>query len=181
LRTRWVAVPHDAREPIGVVVEDSHGRRVGLAADLGTTSRLAWAHLVDLDVLVLETNHDLEMLREGPYPWALKERVAGRHGHLSNQQAAEGLRELICDRLQFVVPYHLSRTNNTATLAGAAVGEELDRQGSTAEVVVTRQKEPTAWIELDAVAAGGKRRNGEQALFDTIESEPMEVAECGRR
>ena len=175
------SVPHDAREPIGVVVEDAYGRRVGLAADLGTASRLAWSHLVDLDVLVLETNHDLEMLREGPYPWSLKERVAGRHGHLSNRQAAEGLRELICDRLQFVVPYHLSRTNNTAALAGAAVGEELDRQGCAAEVVVTRQNEPTAWIELDAVAVDGERFHGERTLFDTIESESREVAECGRQ
>ncbi len=75
-------LPHDAREPIGMVVEDGLGRRVGLVADLGCRSSLAWARLQDLDVLILETNHDLDMLRNGPYPWSLKQRVAGRHGHL---------------------------------------------------------------------------------------------------
>ena len=91
-------VPHDAREPIGVVLEDGSRRRVGVACDIGTASRLAWAHLADLDVLVVETNHDLDMLRRGPYPWHLKQRVAGRHGHLSNREAAEGLAELISER-----------------------------------------------------------------------------------
>ena len=70
------AIPHDAREPIGLVVEDSEGHRLGLVADLGSRSQLAWARLTELDFLVLETNHDLEMLRSGPYPWSLKQRVA---------------------------------------------------------------------------------------------------------
>lgn len=174
-------IPHDAREPIGVVIEDEYGRRVGLAADLGTTSRLAWGRLVDLDILILETNHDLEMLRDGPYPWSLKERVAGRHGHLSNRQAAEGLRELVCDRLRFVVPYHLSRTNNTAELACAALGEELDRERCGAEIVVTQQNEPTSWMELTAAVAEDRHQEFGDNPFETIESESREVAECGRR
>ena len=62
-----------------------------------------------LDALLLETNHDLDMLRNGPYPWSLKQRVAGRHGHLSNRDAAEGLPELVRDGLRHVVLYHLSR------------------------------------------------------------------------
>jgi phosphoribosyl 1,2-cyclic phosphodiesterase len=175
-------VPHDAREPIGVVVEDEHGRRVGLAADLGTPSRLAWGRLADLDVLVLETNHDLEMLRGGPYPWPLKERVAGRHGHLSNRQAAEGLRELLCDRLRTVVAYHLSRTNNTALLAAEAVGGELDRAGSTARVVVTRQDEPTGWIDHDAVSVAEEGPTGSSGrILEAIESATREVEECRLR
>ena len=68
------------------------------------------------------------MLRNGPYPWPLKQRVAGRHGHLSNGDAADGLPELLCDRLRWVVLYHLSRTNNLPALAAAAVAEALERE-----------------------------------------------------
>jgi len=144
------AVPHDAREPVGLVIEDSAGCRLGLAADLGTCSRLAWGSLVDLDVLVLETNHDLEMLRNGPYPWPLKQRVAGRHGHLSNREAAEGIPELLNDRLRWVVPYHLSRTNNLPALAAESVAAELEREGSAAQICVSSQGEPSPWLEIQA-------------------------------
>ena len=145
-------VPHDAREPIGLVVEDGSGRRVGVAADLGSASRLAWAHLAELDGLVVETNHDLDMLRRGPYPWHLKQRVAGRHGHLSNREAAEGLSELVSERLQWVVLYHLSRTNNSPALAAEAIGrvparERFQRPG-------LRQRAARA----DTLAGGGELR-----------------------
>jgi phosphoribosyl 1,2-cyclic phosphodiesterase len=143
------AIPHDAREPVGLVIEDPRGHRLGLVADLGTTSRLAWGRLVDLDVLILETNHDLEMLRSGPYPWPLKQRVAGRHGHLSNREASEGIPELLSDRLGWVVLYHLSRTNNLPELAAESVGEQLVREGSGARLCVTSQVEPTAWLAAD--------------------------------
>jgi len=141
-------VPHDAREPIGLVATDGAGRRVGLVADLGCRSRLAWGRLTDLDLLLLETNHDLEMLRNGPYPWSLKQRVAGRHGHLSNADAAAGLPELVGGRLRFVVLYHLSRTNNLPGLAATAIAEPLDRLGAAAEVVISHQFEPTPWLEV---------------------------------
>lgn len=147
-RVEPFSLPHDAREPVGFVIEDDAGHRLGLAADLGCRSQLAWARLVDLDVLVLETNHDLSMLRGGPYPWHLKQRVASRHGHLSNREAAEGVRELVGDRLQHVMLYHLSRTNNHPTLAAAAVGEVLDTEGSSAAVVLTEQDRPTSWIQI---------------------------------
>jgi phosphoribosyl 1,2-cyclic phosphodiesterase len=142
------AVPHDAREPVGLVVEDSVGRRIGLAADLGARSQLAWGRLRELDALVLETNHDLEMLRSGPYPWPLKQRVAGRHGHLSNREAAAGVPELLCDRLRWVVLYHLSRTNNLPVLAAEAVLEALDREGSAARLCVSEQTQPSSWLNL---------------------------------
>lgn len=144
------AVPHDACEPIGVVIQDSAGNRLGLAADLGSRSRLAWGRLVELDALVLEANHDLEMLRSGPYPWPLKQRVASRHGHLSNREAADGIPELDTGGLQWVVLYHLSRTNNLPELAAEVVGEALDQTRSTAQICVTNQFEPTPWMELTA-------------------------------
>jgi phosphoribosyl 1,2-cyclic phosphodiesterase len=147
----WVEpflIPHDAREPVGFVVEDRAGRRVGLAGDMGCRSRLAWARLVELDLLLLETNHDLDMLRSGPYPWSLKQRVAGRQGHLSNLEASDGLPELLSERLRALVLYHLSRVNNTAALAEATLGEALERAGSRAGVVVTDQFRATPWLEV---------------------------------
>lgn len=141
-------IPHDAREPVGMVLEDPGGRRMGLVADLGTRTQLAWTRLRDLDALILESNHDLDMLRNGPYPWPLKQRVAGRHGHLSNREAAEGLPDLVNDRLRWVVLYHLSQTNNLPALAAAAAGEALDACGARAEVVVASQNRSTSWLEV---------------------------------
>jgi len=142
------AIPHDAREPVGFTVTAPDGCRLGLCGDIGSRSRLAWGRLVDLDVLILETNHDLGMLRDGPYPWVLKQRVAGRHGHLSNRDAADGLPELLCDRLRWVVAYHLSQTNNLPALAVSEIGEVLVREGSAAEIAVTEQDRAGAWIEV---------------------------------
>ena len=142
------SLPHDAREPIGMVVEDSLGRRVGLAADVGCRTSLAWGRLRDVDILILETNHDLDMLRNGPYPWMLKQRIAGRHGHLSNRDAADGLPELMGDRLRWVVLYHLSETNNLPALAASAIGEVLDRERCPAGMAVTAQDHPYPWLEV---------------------------------
>ncbi|MEO1366168.1 MAG: MBL fold metallo-hydrolase [Acidobacteriota bacterium] len=142
------SIPHDAREPVGFVVEDAAGNRIGVVADLGTRSQLAWGRLRDLDALIIETNHDLQMLRDGPYPWVLKQRVAGRHGHLSNKEAAEGLPELVSDRLEVVILYHLSRTNNEASIASEAIGSSLEAEGCKARVLVTSQDQPTPWIEI---------------------------------
>lgn len=141
-------LPHDAREPVGLVIEDPLGRRIGLAADLGCRTSLAWGRLKDLDVLLIETNHDLDMLRSGPYPWSLKQRIAGRHGHLSNRDAADGLPELMNDRLRWVVLYHLSETNNHPALAAAAVGETLDRERCSARMVIAEQDHPSPWLEV---------------------------------
>ncbi|HYN20065.1 MAG TPA: MBL fold metallo-hydrolase, partial [Thermoanaerobaculia bacterium] len=141
-------LPHDAREPVGLVVQDPHGRRLGLVADLGCRTNLAWGRLKDLDVLLLETNHDLDMLRNGPYPWSLKQRIAGRHGHLSNHDAAEGLPELMGDRLRWVVLYHLSETNNLPALAAAAIGEVLERETCRARLAVAEQDHPSPWLEV---------------------------------
>lgn len=142
-------IPHDAEEPVGFVIQTQAGRRLGLAGDIGSKSRLAWGRLVDLDILVLETNHDLGMLRDGPYPWHLKQRVAGRHGHLSNREAAEGVHELVSDRLRHVALYHLSQTNNSPALALDVMGDALVACGCSAEIAVTRQDAPTPWLEVN--------------------------------
>ena len=141
-------IPHDAAEPVGFVIEDSAGARVGIAGDMGCRSQLAWARLNRLDVLLLETNHDLDKLRSGPYPWSVKQRIASRHGHLSNHDAAEGLRDLLSDRLHKVILYHLSESNNSPELAETAIAEVLQQEGSAAEILLTYQDKPTPWIEV---------------------------------
>ena len=144
------AVSHDAREPIGLVVESDAGHRLGLVADLGARDRRAWARLRDLDAVILESNHDLEMLMKGPYPWRLKQRIAGDQGHLSNADAAEGLRELVGDRLGWVVLYHLSAINNRPAIAEAVVGEALSCTGSAAGMCLSYQAKPSLWMEIGA-------------------------------
>lgn len=146
------AIPHDASEPVGLVIE-CDGGRLGLAADLGQRPERTWRRLRDLDALVLETNHDLEMLRSGPYPWPLKERIASENGHLSNRDAAEGLREILSERLRWLVLYHLSRTNNLPALARDAVTQVLARTVTQAEVFVSEQSRPTPWITLEETVA----------------------------
>ncbi len=142
------AIPHDAREPVGYVLEASSGERLAVIADLGEASGYVWRKVDSVDALVLESNHDVQMLTEGPYPWPLKRRILSHKGHLSNQSAAEGLRQVDCDRLQMVVLYHLSRTNNRPHLAAEAMEETLENLGSAVEVVVSNQTAPTDWIEI---------------------------------
>ena len=143
-------VSHDAREPVGIVVESRGGHRLGLATDLGCRTAPAWRSLRNLDVLLLESNHDLDMLRTGPYPWRLKERVSSARGHLSNEEAAAGLDELLSDRLSWVVLCHLSETNNSPALAAASVQAVLDRRGARAELIVAAQDRPGPWLEVGA-------------------------------
>lgn len=142
------AVSHDAREPIGMVIETDAGHRLGVAADLGVRDREAWSRLRDLDAMVLESNHDLEMLMRGPYPWRLKQRIAGDRGHLSNADAASGVTELVGDRLAWVVLYHLSKVNNRPAIAEETVGEALAKVGARAELHVSSQTVPLPWMDV---------------------------------
>lgn len=138
------SVSHDAREPVGFVVEHA-GARVGLLTDAGVATELVVERLTGCQVLLLEANHDRDMLRDGPYPWALKQRIASRTGHLSNEQAQALLDRLAHPALQTVVGMHLSRQNNLPEL----VRQELARPlaGSAVRLEVASQDEPLV-IEL---------------------------------
>jgi phosphoribosyl 1,2-cyclic phosphodiesterase len=118
-------VPHDATEPVQYVLGDG-ARRLGVLTDAGTPT----AHMVDMlsgcDALVLECNHDPEMLERGPYPPQLKRRIASRLGHLDNRASAELLARLDRTRLTHVIAAHLSQTNNTPDLARAALAAVLN-------------------------------------------------------
>jgi len=118
-------VPHDAFEPCQFVFTEG-SRRLGVLSDCGWVTPYMIETLSGCDALLVEANHDPDMLEVGPYPDALKARVGGRLGHLSNAQTAYLLDEADCSRLQHVVLGHLSEQNNTAELARAAVATVLD-------------------------------------------------------
>jgi phosphoribosyl 1,2-cyclic phosphodiesterase len=119
-----VSVPHDAREPVQFVIGDG-ARRVGVLTDLGTSTPHVEACLTGCDALVLECNHDVAMLENGSYPYPLKQRIAGRFGHLHNEAAAELLERIDTTRLAHIVAAHLSQQNNTPELARAALAGAL--------------------------------------------------------
>lgn len=139
------AVPHDAREPCQYVFGD--GRvRVGVLSDAGSVTDAMLAALSGCEALMVEFNHDTEMLASGPYPPPLRARVGGPLGHLSNAQAATLLRALDRSRLRHLVLTHLSRKNNTPALALAAATAAID--GAAHEVVCADQDEGLSWREL---------------------------------
>ena len=115
---RFVKAPHDAREPVALVATTkSTGERVGIAYDLGHLTERFIHCFADVDVLILESNHDGAMLRTGPYPWSLKQRVAGPNGHLSNAEAALMARSCVHRGLRHLVLCHLSQVNNRPEIA----------------------------------------------------------------
>ncbi|MBI4191399.1 MAG: MBL fold metallo-hydrolase [Betaproteobacteria bacterium] len=117
-------VPHDAREPAQFVFGDG-AARLGLLTDAGSLTAHMQAVLSGLDALVLECNHDLDMLWNGGYPQHLKQRIAGKFGHLDNATAAQLLASIDCSRLKHVIAAHLSQQNNTPELAGASLAQAL--------------------------------------------------------
>jgi phosphoribosyl 1,2-cyclic phosphodiesterase len=122
-------VPHDAADPVGFVF-GAEGVRMGFATDLGYVPPNVRAQLQGLDLLLLESNHDLEMLRDGPYPWAVKQRVMSRVGHLSNEAAASFLEEDYDGQAAYVILAHLSESNNLPELARVAAERALNGRAS---------------------------------------------------
>ncbi len=110
------SVPHDAIDPLGFVIEKD-GVKIGIVLDLGYLSNLVIERLKGCDGIILESNHDMEMLKVGPYPWALKQRVMSRRGHLSNESVAQYLGNDFDGKAEHVVLAHLSKNNNLPELA----------------------------------------------------------------
>jgi phosphoribosyl 1,2-cyclic phosphodiesterase len=123
------SVPHDAYDPVGFVVADGAGARAGIATDIGTATSLVRERLRDCGVVVIESNHDEQMLRDAARPWHLKQRIAGRQGHLSNRQAGELLAELAGSSTQAVFLSHLSSACNTPQIALQTVTTILSNHG----------------------------------------------------
>lgn len=138
-------VPHDAGEPVQFVFSDGD-KRLGVLTDVGCSTPHIEAMLTGCHALVLECNHDRDLLDNGNYPYSLKLRVGGRLGHLNNQQAAQLLAQLDTSRLQHIVAAHLSQQNNTPLLAVQALSSVLNCAEEW--IVVADQQMGFAWREM---------------------------------
>ncbi|PSB92209.1 MBL fold metallo-hydrolase [Candidatus Pandoraea novymonadis] len=138
-------VPHDAREPLQFVFSDGHSR-LGVLTDVGSSTPHLIGVLGGCDALVLECNHDCEMLAVSQYPPSLRARIGGDYGHLANHKAAEILAALDRSRLQRVIAAHLSEKNNSPHLARAALADVVGMDA--VEILVATQIDGFAWQTL---------------------------------
>ncbi len=154
-----VAIPHDARAPFAyAVTATASGARLGIAHDLGAVPDALPPLFARCDALCIEANHDPDMLRNGPYPPMLQERIRNGRGHLSNQQAGALVAGLSHPGLRAVALLHLSETNNTPALAAEAVSRALHRAGSRTAATAAPGRTPAALFTLDAATASGQLR-----------------------
>jgi phosphoribosyl 1,2-cyclic phosphodiesterase len=140
-------IPHDAVDPVGFVFR-AEGVRMAVATDLGYVPPNVKAQLKGVDLLLLESNHDLEMLRDGPYPWSVKQRVLSRVGHLSNEAAADFLENDYDGQAAYVILAHLSESNNLPELARISAERALSGQASLLanRLLLAVQHEPLSAI-----------------------------------
>ena len=123
-----ISLPHDAADPVGFRIE-CEGRKLAHITDFGYPSGLVIESLKGCDLIMVEANHDLEMLKEGPYPWPLKQRIASRLGHLSNESFLDMLPEILHDGLRHMVIGHMSQTNNDPRLLTVQIKRKLRQLG----------------------------------------------------
>ncbi len=143
------SVPHDAIDPVGFLLHTPKGR-IGVLTDLGHGTRLVADRVRTANVLLLETNHDVDLLRDCPHrPWHLKQRIMGRHGHLSNEGAAEFAETFLHADLHHIFCVHLSGECNTPDLAHADIDAMLQRNGAThTQVTITQQTIPSPTLQI---------------------------------
>lgn len=139
---------HDAADPACFVIEARDGTRVGLASDLGYVDDAVLRHLRGCDGLFFESNHDLDMLRMGSYPWSLKRRIMSRLGHLSNDDSMSALEQMIGADLKTVCMIHLSQKNNHHSIVRDMAARMLARSGVQLELGIAAQFEATGVFEI---------------------------------
>ena len=135
-------IPHDAADPVGYCLK-AEGIKISIATDLGYLPDSVRFHLHGSDLLMLESNHDVEMLKVGPYPWSVKQRVMGRMGHLSNDVACNFLRDEVDTRTSTVILGHLSEHNNHPEIVRLMASQALDRRSLFTKVVIADPKQGT--------------------------------------
>ena len=136
-------VPHDAADPVGFRLS-AEGVRIAIATDLGYLPENVKDYLRSCHCLIIESNHDLEMLRSGPYPWHLKQRIMSRDGHLSNMAVVDFLTSHFDSEARMVILTHLSRQNNHPEIARMAVASALESQNARhTQLALSSQREPT--------------------------------------
>jgi phosphoribosyl 1,2-cyclic phosphodiesterase len=136
------SVPHDAADPVGFCFE-AEGVRVGIATDLGYIPENIKFHLRRTDLLMLEANHDLDMLKVGPYPWSVKQRVMSRVGHLSNLMIADFIEQDLDSCTADLVLGHLSEHNNHPAIARVFASQALEARGHAARLTIAEQRTPS--------------------------------------
>ncbi len=139
---------HDAADPACFVVEARDGTRVGLASDLGYVNPAVMQHLSGCDGLFFESNHDLDMLRMGSYPWSLKRRIMSRFGHLSNDDSLSAVQRLLGAELKTLCMIHLSQKNNHESIVRDMCTRLLRRTGASLEFAIAKQFEPTGLFDI---------------------------------
>ncbi len=142
------ALPHDAADPVGYIVE-IEDIRIGLATDLGYGTVLVRDRLRNCRVVILESNHDEQMLMDGPYPWFLKQRVNSRSGHLSNKASSMILEEIFHAGLESVTLAHLSEINNEPELALGSAKDILGLNGRSIKLTAASVHESMPLTRLD--------------------------------
>lgn len=148
LRVVTFPVPHDADGTVGFVVE-AEGMRFGYVTDLGHVTTLVVERLRGCDALLVEMNHDPDLLREGPYPWDVKQRIASRHGHLSNDEGASLLERAIGPATRSILLGHLSEVNNQPAIALLTARLAAERAGrGDLRVVAATQHGPCPPVRL---------------------------------
>jgi phosphoribosyl 1,2-cyclic phosphodiesterase len=135
-------IPHDAIDPVGFCIR-AQGIKFGIATDLGYVTDSIRFHLRRADLLLLESNHDLDMLKVGPYPWSVKQRVMSRVGHLSNDSVCEFISRDFEPCASALILGHLSQHNNHPEIARIAARQALDQRGLSTRLVIAQQKTPT--------------------------------------
>jgi phosphoribosyl 1,2-cyclic phosphodiesterase len=136
------SVPHDAADPVGFCFE-AEGVRIGIATDLGYIPESIKFHLRRTDLLLLEANHDLDMLKVGPYPWSVKQRVMSRVGHLSNLVTSDFLAQDLDSCTAHVILGHLSEHNNHPAIARVFASQALEARGHSARLSIAEQRGPS--------------------------------------
>jgi len=136
------SVPHDAADPVGFCFE-AGGVRIAAVTDLGYIPESVKYHLRRTDLVLLEANHDLEMLKVGPYPWSVKQRVMSRVGHLSNLVMAEYLEHELPAGVTHLVLGHLSEHNNHPEIVRESAAKALDARGLRTRLTIAQQDDPS--------------------------------------
>jgi phosphoribosyl 1,2-cyclic phosphodiesterase len=140
-------IPHDAVDPVGFCFH-AEGIKIGIATDLGYITESIKYHLRGTHLLLLESNHDLDMLKVGPYPWVVKQRVMSRRGHLSNTGMGEFLLEDFVPAAANLILGHLSEQNNHPAIVRLVATQALERRGMETRLVIASQSRPTEVFEF---------------------------------
>jgi len=140
-------IPHDAVDPVGFCFR-SQGLKIGMVTDLGYIPENVRFQLCDTDLLMLESNHDLEMLKVGPYPWQVKQRVMGRRGHLSNDVASGFVADGMAGATRALILGHISENNNHPDLVRLVATQALDQRGLKTRLVIAQPGKQTEVFTL---------------------------------